>query len=126
MGAAEVMARPATDPLPSGGSGRGGAKSEPVDWSVLIPYLVHPTKVIVIEAMLWIERPMSATELEKVSGGTPVLSAFSYHLKQLAEISVLEMVEKRKARKVRGGRKETFFYFARRQRSQSATRRDSS
>ncbi len=98
--------------IPSEGSKEGGGVGQtgPIDWSVLIAHLVQ-TKVTIIEAMLWIERPMSATELEKVSGGVPGLGSFSHHLKSLVDVGVLEVVEKRKARKSQSANKETFFYF---------------
>ena len=82
---------------------------------MLVPRLVNPTKVIILEAMLWIERPLSASQLEKVSGGQLILNSFWYHLKNLADLGVLEVVEKRKVRRSQGSKKETFFYFAMRQ-----------
>ncbi len=101
-------------PLPTGATGardrvRG---DERVDWSLLVPRLVNSIKVIILESMLWIERPLSATELDQMCAREPDLRAFSYHLKHLEELGVLEIVEKRKARKSRSSRKETFFYFA--------------
>jgi hypothetical protein len=82
-----------------------------VSWSTLVPRLVHPTKVIALEAMLWIERPMSATELEKVAAGSLALNSFSYHLGRLVDAGVLEVVGKVKARKASSAKRETFFYF---------------
>jgi hypothetical protein len=32
------------------------------DWCTLIPLVLHPTKVLIIEAMAWIDRPLSASE----------------------------------------------------------------
>jgi hypothetical protein len=93
------------------GEGDEASGDEPADWSALIPRFVHPTQVIVIETMLWIGRPLSATELEKVAGGIPVLGTFSYHLKRLAELGALEVVGKSKVRKSQGANEETFFYF---------------
>lgn len=51
---------------------------------------VHPTKVLVIEALLWIDRPLSAADLEKVFDGTVDRSAISYHLKSLDTPEALE------------------------------------
>lgn len=45
--------------------------------------MVHPTKVLVIEAVLWIDQPVPAAELVKVLDGTVGLAAVSYHLKSL-------------------------------------------
>lgn len=83
-----------------------------IDWQVLVPRLVHSTKVIIIEAMLWLERPLSATELAKMTNGTIVISVFSYHLDRLVNAEALEVVTKLKARKSQGSKKEKFFYFA--------------
>ena len=85
---------------------------EAVDWVALVPHLVHPTKVIVLEAFLRIGLPLSATQLERVSGGKHDVGSFSHHLKHLAKLGVLEVVGKRKTRKSRSSNKETFFYFA--------------
>lgn len=93
---------------------RGGVSAcepVPVDWSALVPRLVHPTKVAILEAMLWIGRPMSATELEEVACGDTALESFSYHLKRLVNAGVLEAVGKLKVRKSQSANKETFFFF---------------
>jgi DNA-binding transcriptional ArsR family regulator len=82
-----------------------------VDWPALVPRLVHPTKVAILEAMLWIGRPLSATELKEIACGDTALESFSYHLKRLVEVGVLEVVGKLKARKSRSANRETFFFF---------------
>ena len=81
------------------------------NWSTLVSGFVHPAKVIILEAMLWTGRPTSATELEKMAGGDPVLSAFSFHLKQLAKAGILEVVGCLKVKRSQSNKKETFFYF---------------
>jgi hypothetical protein len=107
-----VVAGPPTMPLPMEEGSRVGAGGDgQVGWDLLVPRLVHPTKVIILESMLWIERPLSATELEQISARDPDLRTFSYHLKHLEELGVLEVAEKRKARRSRSSKKETFFYF---------------
>lgn len=83
-----------------------------VSWKVLIPMLVHPVKVIAIEAMIRLKRPLSATELEKVAAGTILNNLFSYHLARLVDIGVLEVVGEMKVKKGPGGKKERFFYLA--------------
>jgi hypothetical protein len=83
-----------------------------VDWQVLVPRLIHSTKVVIVEAMLWIERPLSATELAKMTNGTITVSAISYHLDRLVEVEALEVVAKLKVRKTQGSKKEKFFYVA--------------
>jgi hypothetical protein len=82
-----------------------------MDWGLLVPHLIHPTKVFIIEAMLWINRPLSATEFEKMAKSTIAISNFSYHLDHLARCEALEVITKLKARKVQGTKQETFYYF---------------
>lgn len=82
-----------------------------VDWSELVPKLVHPTKVIILEAMSRIGRPMSASELEKVADGSTALNSFSYHLDRLFKVGALAVVGKVKARRSSSAKKETFFFF---------------
>jgi hypothetical protein len=80
----------------------------PMNWWVLIGFLVHPTKVLIIEAMIWIERPMSPAELDKTFGNAVNLSMVSYHVKSLTQLGILERVGKRQVR----GAMESFYYFA--------------
>lgn len=69
-----------------------------MDWGVLIPHLVHPTKVWIIEAMLWIDQPLSASELERVFDRTLSLSRIAYHVKSLAKGEMLRQVDKQQIR----------------------------
>ena len=80
-----------------------------VTWDVLVGPLIHPTRVAIIEAMLWICRPLSATELEQVFDEQRGLSmsAISYHLTSLATLGVLKLVEKRPVR----GAWQKFYFF---------------
>ncbi len=89
---------------------RSAGEPKPVEWSweALVPHLIHPTKVQVIEAMLWIGRPMSAVDLERVFNGSPRLGVISYHLKRLAGPGILECVGTRQVR----GAVESFYWLA--------------
>lgn len=83
---------------------------EPFRWDVLVPHIVHPLKVSIIEAMSWIERPLSAVELSRVFDEEVALGLVSYHLKALAGMDVMVKVG---ARPVRGAL-ENFYFFAHR------------
>jgi len=78
-------------------------------WEVLVPRLIHPVKVAIVEALLWIDRPLSSSELAKVIAepGTQ-LSNVAYHVRTLAEVGALEPVSRRRVR----GATETFYFFA--------------
>lgn len=95
--------------LVAGPSGRPSPRIT-LDWQVLVPRLIHSTKVLIIEAMLWIERPLSATELEKIARGTIAISTFTYHLDHLVEAEALEVITKLKARRSQGAKKEKFYF----------------
>lgn len=95
--------------LVHGPSGRHPSRVT-LDWQVLVPRLIHSTKVLIIEAMLWIDRPLSATELEKIAGGTIAISTFTYHLDNLVEAEALEVITKLKARRSQGAKKEKFYF----------------
>lgn len=90
---------------------KAGANSS-VDWSLLVAPLINPIKVIIIEAMLWIERPLSATELRHMLFGAYDVPSCSYHLNSLAELKVLEQVTRRRVKKSSRAQFEIFFYFA--------------
>lgn len=59
-------------------------RDEPIDWEVLIPLLLHPIKVAIVEAMLWIDEPCSAIDINLMHAGVPGTSKVAYHLKKLA------------------------------------------
>lgn len=81
---------------------------EPFDWSSLVPRLVHPLKVSIVEALQWIGEPLSATDLAKLFDDDAVsLSHVSYHLVSLAKTGALTKVRQRQVR----GTTESFFFF---------------
>lgn len=55
-----------------------------MDWCDLVPFIVHPTKVAIIEAMLWIDEPCSAVDIQQMHGQQISTSVVSYHLRSLA------------------------------------------
>jgi hypothetical protein len=78
-----------------------------LDWGALVPRLVYPTKVLIIEAMDWIGQPLSATELEKIFGRRLSQSVLSYHLVSLAKAGALKLDSKQQVR----GAWENRYYF---------------
>jgi hypothetical protein len=78
------------------------------DWGALVPRVVHPLKVIIIEALLWVGRPLSASDLSKLVDDQEFgLSHISYHAVTLREIGALKVVRKRQVR----GSTEKFYFF---------------
>lgn len=75
------------------------------DWEGLVALLVHPVKVAIIEAMAWVEEPLSATDLDRIMPGDVGVSLISYHLRRLAELEVIKPVRKQPVR----GAIQTFY-----------------
>jgi hypothetical protein len=79
-----------------------------VDWGDLVPFVVHKTKLIILEAMLWIDEPLSAVDVEKMCGGELSTSAISYHLKTLAiDHPVLSLYDEEP---IRGAWKKLYYF----------------
>lgn len=81
---------------------------EGFDWESLVPLFIHPAKVAVIEAMQWIEQPLSSTELVNLFEDRKYnLGVLAYHVGSLAKVGVIEVTGVRQAR----GAQETYYYF---------------
>jgi hypothetical protein len=66
-----------------------------------IPQFLHPAKVAIIEALAWMDSPLSPTQLEAVlENPTWDLSLISYHVKQLAQKGVLDGIRSQRVRGV--------------------------
>ncbi len=80
----------------------------PFDWGALVPRVIHPVRVAIIEALCWIGEPLSAVDFRKLfedeGYGTSYLS---YHVATLAKGGVLVQVGKRQ---VRGAIKKSYFF----------------
>lgn len=74
-------------------------------WENVAVRLLHPTQLFVVEALSRIDRPLSPSLLERMSGGTISLGHFDYHCKRLSTLGLLEVV----GRKQRGGVWEKFY-----------------
>lgn len=85
-----------------------GDEPYPFDWSRLVPCVVHPVKVTIIEAVATIGRPLSPSELHEVLDHQFSLSLISHHVKSLAKFQALTTVGPRE--KVRGATKTRYFF----------------
>jgi DNA-binding transcriptional ArsR family regulator len=82
-----------------------GLKRTAFDWNPFAPRLVHPTKVAIIEALLYMNQPLSATELRELFGERHV-STVSYHLGSLVSVKAIVAVDECR---VRGATKTSYF-----------------
>lgn len=101
------LAARSLSPLPL--ADNGDCKGNLLDWSALVPRLIYPTKVWIIEAMQWLEKPLSARDLEGVFRDEKSLSLCEYHLLSLAEAGIVEVVHRRR---VRGACESPYFFTA--------------
>lgn len=81
---------------------------EPMDWDRLLVRLLHESQLHTIEALRWIDRPMSATQLVQVFDESVNLSLVSYHLRRLRFLGV---VKRSWTKRVRGA-SERFYRLA--------------
>lgn len=79
--------------------------SRSFNWEALVPLLVHPVKVAMIEAMTWIDRPLSATDIDRLLQGEFGVSLLSYHLRRLAELEIIAPARRETVR----GATQTFY-----------------
>lgn len=61
-------------------------------WEIVAVRLLHPTQLFVVEALSRIDRPLSPSLLERMSGGAISLGHFDYHCKRLSTLGLLEVV----------------------------------
>jgi DNA-binding transcriptional ArsR family regulator len=71
---------------------REGSEPLPFSWDELVPLLVHPLRVAVIEALCHIGEPLSTADLQQIIEDDRSLSVISYHLVTLAEIGAVIVV----------------------------------
>jgi hypothetical protein len=98
------MTRPASSKIPlanrAGGERhdeKGG--SQPFDWATLVAQTVHPAKVAIVEALCWVGRPLSATELAAMlEDKSYAFSKIHYHASVLVELGSLEVACSRQIR----------------------------
>ena len=76
-----------------------------VDWDGLLARLLNPTQCQIIEAMHWIGRPVSASQLIQVLDRPKDLSTVSYHLRRLAELKIARLSS---VRRVRGAKERQY------------------
>ena len=73
-------------------------EGETFNWDSLVPYLVHPMKVAIIEAMEWVEVPVSPRELDLMFDEEHGVSLIAYHMRTLVEVGVVEKVRQEPVR----------------------------
>jgi DNA-binding transcriptional ArsR family regulator len=89
----------------SAGGSQANADVAAVDWDRLLVALLHEDQLHIIEAMRWIDQPLSAVQLVQVLDESLGLPHISYHLRRLRKH---RLIETSWTRRVRGAR-QTFY-----------------
>jgi hypothetical protein len=76
-----------------------------LDWGTLAGRLLHPTQLAVVEALHWVEGPLSPVQLVRLFGNGERLPLVAYHVRRLANLGVIRETETRQVR----GAVEHFF-----------------
>ena len=83
---------------------REGSEPLPFSWDELVPLLVHPLRVSIIEALRHVGEPLSTADLQRIIEDDCSLSVISYHLVTLARVEAVIVV-----RQPRLGATERFY-----------------
>lgn len=90
------------------GDAKTGGWDERFLWESLIPRLLSPVRVAIIEAIRCIGRPLTANDLAMMFFRPDYyLARMDYHLKAMAKHGALEKIESRSVR----GAKEHYYFF---------------
>jgi hypothetical protein len=69
-------------------------------WEKALAQLLHPTQLLIVEAISQIEEPISASVMVRISDGQIKLASYDYHCKRLVELGLLKPAGKAKRRGV--------------------------
>lgn len=74
-------------------------------WDALVSQVIHPMKVAIIEAIRYVERPLSASDVRRSMEEARTVSFVAYHVKELVAMEALIQVSQRAVR----GTEEKFY-----------------
>ena len=63
-------------------------------WAGRVGRVLQPVEVQIIEALQWIDRPLSGGELCEVFEGQPQWIAFAHHVRRLSKLHVIQFAER--------------------------------
>ena len=78
----------------------GGTQTPEFRWAELVARTLHPIDVQIIEALQWIEQPLSAGDLSQLFDRKPSWVLFSHRMRRLAKIDAIELAETPAARNI--------------------------
>jgi hypothetical protein len=85
-----------------------GDEPLPFDWGALVPLVIHPMRVAIVEALCWVGEPLSAIDFRRLFAEEGLSTPYiSYHVAELGKAGVLVQVG---TRQVRGATKRSYFF----------------
>lgn len=87
--------------LPEVRSGsKGGAGDGLFRWDMLVSRVLHPIQLSMVEALIWIDLPISPSDLSQMYSGEFTNSHTGYHVKVLADYGIIELADTEQVRGV--------------------------
>jgi len=77
------------------------------DWGAVVPYLVHEMKVATVEALLWIDKPLSVADFARLFDEKFNKPLITRHLEKLVEADALVVTREQRTR----GLAEKLYFF---------------
>jgi hypothetical protein len=98
----------ASRPAETGGMTRSAEDEPAFDWATLVPRVIHPARVAIIEALRWIGEPLSAKDFKELFADQEFITPYlSYHVVELAKAGAIVKVEEEQ---IRGAVKKSYFF----------------
>jgi hypothetical protein len=69
------------------------------NWGQLVARVLHPKQVAIIEALLWINEPLSAEDLKLLFEDRPSASVMTHHLRRLTKLDAVKIVARARSRR---------------------------
>lgn len=88
-----MISAPDATPTPTIQGEPGGAGDEEFPWGSLVSRVLHPVQVAVIEAMRWVDLPLSPSEIRLMLGGDYSTSHVAYHARALAGAGIIKLID---------------------------------
>jgi hypothetical protein len=93
------------EPAPDQTGASSDAGGERFLWDLLVSRVLHPIQVAIIEALLWIDLPLSPADMARMFDGPYTSSHIAHHSGALAKLKVVSLVD---TQKVRGATKHFY------------------
>lgn len=71
-------------------------------WAALVARALHPVDVQIVEALQWIEEPLSAGDLAQLFDGKVPWASLGHHMRRLTKLGAIELDEAPTTRNITG------------------------